>query len=431
MTLTIPMSQKQLDRYDIIKRLIRKEINGTTAARLLRLSIRQTKRLKAKVLKQGASGLIHGSKGKPGHNHIPDKEKKRIIVLLEKDYYDFGPTFAGEKLDEDHNIKRDPKTIRRIMIGQGLWKPRSKKKKQNHYSWRQRKAAYGEMIQFDGSYEYWLEDRGNSGEICLLAAIDDATGKVTKAEFAEDEGVLPVFAFWQEYIKKNGKPRSIYLDKFSTYHQNQPSANDTLTQFQRAMRELHVEVIPANSPQAKGRVERLFNTLQDRLIKELRLANIFNISEANQFLKSYLPKFNAKFAVKPQSKADLHRKLAVKEKNKLSGILSRQKTRVVQNDFTFSFEKQWYQLLKNQPVTIYKKDKIIVEEHTDKTIHLKLRGKYLNYKILPARPRRNKQKQPWVLAKTAKPRKTYIPPTDHPWRQMIHASISQQRNSKL
>jgi len=433
MTIQFTMTQKQLDRYDIIRRLIRKEINGTKAANLLNLTARQIKRIKAKVLQYGPSALQHGNKGKPSHNSISDKEKDKIIKLLHSRYHDFGPTFASEKLEESHSIKRSAETIRQIMITQGLWQPKNKKKKTVHRCWRQRKDCYGEMLQFDGSYDHWLEDRGNTEEMCLLAAIDDAAGKVVKAKFDEHEGVIPVMTFWQEYMWENGKPRSIYLDKFSTYSMNHKLAkenSDTLTQFQRALDELHIEPILANSPQAKGRVERLFKTFQDRLVKELRLAGISSIDKANEFIKIYLPKFNAKFSVAPKSKINLHQPLNAKEQNKLNGILSKQTTRTIQNDFTFGFQNQYYQLTKEQPVTICKKDKVIVEERTDNSIHVRLRNKYLNYKVLPIRPPKVSQSIPWVIAKTIEEvnqSKAHIPPASHPWRHTIYNPIAKQQ----
>lgn len=421
------MSLKELDRNNIINRLLRKEINGTKAADLLKLSVRQTKRLKAKVKREGPKGLIHGNRGRPSHNQIPLKEKEKIIHLLHKRYYDFKPGFATEKLEESCGISRDPKTIRQIMIDEKLWQPKTKKEKREYRSWRQRKSAYGEMIQFDGSYEYWFEDRGNS--CCLLAGIDDATGKVAKAKFALHEGVFPVFDFWSEYLKAHGKPRAIYLDKFSTYNQNQTVAKenpDTLTQFQRAMEELRVEVIPANSPQAKGRVERLFGTLQDRLIKELRLAKISTMDQANEFLeKVFIPKFNQKFSVKPRIHSNLHDPLSCKEQKSLPSIFSRQTKRTVQNDFTFSFKNQWYQLTKNQTATVCKKDIVMVEERLDNTIWVRLNSKYLNYTILPQRPTKLEQKrksEPWVLPATTKA--PYRPAQNHPWRQRQNQQTS-------
>lgn len=414
------MTQKEVNRYAIIKKLINKEINGPYAADLLNLSVRQVKRLKAKAKKHGPKGLIHANRGKTSNNNIPEQEKKRIIQLLHKHYSDFKPGFASEKLERKHNIKRDPKTIRQIMIKQELWKPKQKKKKE-YRSWRQRKACFGEMLQFDGSYHQWLENRGPY--CCLLACIDDATGIPIKAKFDFDEGVFPVFGFWREYIRRYGKPYSIYLDKFSTYKMSQKTAqenHDTLTQFQRAMQELNIEPITAHSCQAKGRIERLFNTFQDRLVKEMRLANISTIEQANIFLeKEFLPDYVEKYAVEPRSEADMHKPLSQKEEKNLDSVFSRQYTRIIKNDFTISYDKQWYQLLKDQPATICKKDKVIVEQRLDNTIQFRLRGKYLNYTLIPERPKKIKN-IPWVIPANQKP--VYIPAADHPWRKkFVHS----------
>jgi hypothetical protein len=415
----LTMTKKEINRCGIIKRLIDKEINGTYASELLNLSVRQVKRLKARVKECGAKGLIHASRGRPGNRKMPDKEKERMIALLHKHYSDFKPGFAAEKLEERHNIKRDPKTVRSIMIKENLWKPK-KKKCPDYHAWRQRKASYGEMLQFDGSYHHWFENRGP--HCCLLAAIDDATGIPVKAMFDYDEGVIPVFSFWKEYTQQHGKPRLIYLDKFSTYKMNQKTAMDnpdTLTQFQRAMRQLGIEPIPANSPQAKGRIERLFNTFQDRLIKEMRLADISTIKEANIFLeKEFLPKYKEKYGVEPRVKANLHQPLTLKEKNNLSSIFSRQSVRVIRNDFTIALNKQLYQLLKDQPVTIQKKDKIIIEEWTDKSMRLTLKGRYLNFKTITERPKRIK-KTDWIIPAN---QKVYVPAPDHPWRKEMKAT---------
>ena len=423
----ITMSAKELDRFQIIKKLIDRHLNGPTAARLLGLTTRQIRRLKAKVSRYGAKGLIHGNRCKASHNQINEQEKSKIIKLLRERYFDFKPTFASEKLRENHHLAHDPKTIRQIMITEGLWKPRLKKRPSVHRAWRQRKPCYGEMIQFDGSYEHWLENRGGTGESCLLAGIDDATGKLVSAKFAEHEGVFPVFDFWRDYLVKYGRPRSIYLDKFSTYNVNHQLAkenSDTLTQFERACQETGIELIKANSPQAKGRVERLFATLQDRLIKELRLANISSLPAANEFLaKTFIPQFNSRFAVEPANQANLHRKLTVTAVNRLSSIFSRQIERTILNDFTFSLRKQWYQLAKEQPVTVCKNDAVVIEEHLDRTIQIRLRGKYLNYELLPKRPERQIDKHIWVL-----PAIGHIPAANHPWRLAGRAQILAKLN---
>lgn len=418
------MSEKEVSRFDIISRLKRKEINGSQAAKILSLSTRQVRRLKKRVTKKrGARGLIHKSRGKPGNRRIPMKEEKKITRLLHAHYVDFTPTFAAEKLSELHDVNRDPKTIRRIMIEAKLLTPASPRRKESHRAWRARKDSEGEMEQYDGSYHDWFEGRGGISEACLLASIDDATGTITRAEFAPHEGVFPTFAFWRGYLLKKGKPRSIYLDKFSTYTMSQKAAkenHETKTQFERAMRELGIEPISAHSPQAKGRIERLFETLQDRLVKELRLAGISTVPEANRFLEEvFIPDFNKKFAVVPKSEADLHRPLTKAEEENLDAVFSRQEMRTVRNDFTLSFKNQWHQITTAQSVTVRKGDRIIVEERLDGTIRMRLRGKYLNVTALPERPK--KANVPWIIAKTAAPETPHKPAADHPWRSKIFA----------
>jgi hypothetical protein len=393
------MSQKELSRYHIIQKLVHKELIEKEAASLIHLYVRQIRRLKKKVIEHGPQGLIHGNRGKPSHNRIPKKEQQRIIKLLHEHYPDFKPTHAQEKLKNCHGLDRDPKTIRQIMIAEGLWKPRRKKNQSEHREWRQRKAHFGEMVQFDGSYEYWFEDRG--AYCCLLLAVDDASGALLHGRFDKDEGVFPVFGFWREYLLKYGKPMNIYLDRFSTYKMTQKVAqnnHDLKTQFERATRELQIETIFAHSPEAKGRVERRFGTLQDRLIKEMRLKNISTMAEANHYLEQeFIPWFNARYAIEPRGKANLHKSLSASEQKQLENIFSKQMERVVQNDFTISYGNQWYQLTKDQPVTVCKRDKIIIEEHIDGSVHFRLRGKYLNAKPLPERLPYSHRPKMWIL----------------------------------
>lgn len=412
----ITMSSKEVKKYDIIKKVLCKELNGTEASKLLHLTPRQIRRLKKKVKEKGIKGLAHGNRGKRSNRSIPETERQKIIRLVSKHYHDFGPLLAKEKLEERHNIVRDKGTIRSIMIAEDIWKPKQKKK-DKHRSWRQRRASYGELVQYDGSYEYWFEDRGS--KCCLLAAIDDANSRVW-ARFDQHEGVYPTFAFWQGYIRRYGKPFSIYVDRFSTYSMNHKLAKenpDTLTQFERAMKEgLNIEVVHAGSAEAKGRVENLFKTLQDRLIKELRLNNISTIETANKFLEEeYLPGFNAKFMVEARSKVDLHKKLSKKEQDSLGNIFSKQYIKTVRNDFTVSHKTRWYQLNKEQAVTVFKGDKVTVEERMDNSIHLRLRGKYLSFKELPERPKKlNSARKDinWAIPKN----RAYQPAKDHPWK---------------
>jgi hypothetical protein len=419
----ISMSTRDLERYDVIKRLLNKQINGTTAAQQLGLSVRQIKRLKRRVKKHKAKGIVHKSRGKPSHNRIGTKERKRIVKIVKENYFDFTPTFAAEKLREAHEIDHDPKTITAIMVSAKVWKPTPAHRKEKHRAWRERKASFGEMQQFDGSYHHWFEDRSGTGESCLLASIDDATGQITHAKFDDSEGLIPVSGFWEEYLLRHGKPISLYVDKFSTYHMNNGLAvenTETKTQFKRAMEtDLKITVITAHSPQAKGRVERLFATLQDRLVKELRLKNISDVKTANTFLtETFIPDYNKRFAVVPRLNTNAHRTLSEIEKKKLPSILCRHDERTVRNDWTISYRTHWYQLTKEQPVTVQKKDVVVVEERRDGTTHIRLRGKYLSYKQLPVRPQKVNQKSiAWVLPATAKlPHK---PAANHPWRLRV------------
>lgn len=412
----IAMTEKELARYEIIENLINGKMDGTEASKQIGLSTRQTKRLKASVKKDGAKGVIHKNRGKPSNRRIDGRIIKKTKKLLREKYPDFGPTFAGEKLEELHGIKMSKETLRTIMINEKLWKPKERRQSKNRHEWRARKDNYGEMEQFDGSYHRWLEDRAE--EMCLLASIDDATGKITHAKFDHNEGVKAVSNFWLEYFGKNGLPNKIYLDKFSTYkinHKNAVDNSEMMTQFQRMMNQVGVELITAHSPEAKGRIERLFETLQDRMVKEMRLAGIKTVDEASEFLKTYIPKFNEKFAVVPNKKADLHKKASEELKEKLPQIFSIQNTRKVNNDYTVMFKNSYYQLdLGRQPISIYKKDVVTMEEHLNGEIKIRLKDKYLNFFVLPERPK--KQCDVNLPAITAKKSSGWKPPTNHPWR---------------
>lgn len=417
------MSRKELSRADVIQRLLRGEINGTDASKQLRLTVRHIRNLKRKVKKGGIKCLIHGNRGKPGNRTIDSTTMKKAKTILKKKYSDFWPTHAMEKLDENHGISLSKETVRQIMITDGLWTERPRKANGEYRSWRPRKEQYGEMIQFDGSYHAWLESRGSVS--CLLAGIDDATGKPTHCLFTDGgEGVIPVFSFWKEYIETHGKPLAIYLDRHSTYKVNTKSLfNDpsVLTQFERAMKDLDIRVIHAGSPQAKGRVERLFGTLQNRLVKDMRLAGISSLKDATLFTeKIFLPPYCEKFSVAPSQTGDLHRPLNATEKKNLDRIFSRQETRKVNNDFTISYKGQWFQLAEQQPTLICRKDTVLIEERLDGSIHFSLREKYLDCTLLPKRPEKILLKKVVALSRE---RQVYRPPADHPWRQRMRADV--------
>lgn len=409
----IRMTEKELFRYDVINNLIAKKIDGLDAAKQLELTIRQIGRLKVKVNKNGAEGLIHKGRGQNGNRKLSPGTMLNVEKFLQEDYNGFGPTFATEKLFEINKIKIGKETVRSIMARIGTWEIKQRKNGGFKHVWRARKDNYGEMQQFDGSYHIWFGDE----ESCLLLSVDDATGKITHAVFDINESTKSVFSFWLGYFKKHGLPLSIYLDKFSTYkinHKNAVDNKDMLTQFERAMSQVDVRPITAHSPEAKGRVERMFQTLQDRLVKELKLAGITTADEANKFLETYIPKFNAKFSVVAKRRKNLHKKLSKETAGKLSQIFSIQNSRIVNNDYTIMFKTNYFQLDKKQPTTVYKKDKVMVEEHLNGEIKLNLRNKYLNYTVLPERPKKVINIK--LAALTKQGQESYKPPMNHPWR---------------
>lgn len=420
----ITMKDTELTRYEVIQKLINNKINGTEAAKLLSRSVRQIKRLKVRVMNEGAQGIIHGNRGSESNRKIGAVTLETTKTLLHEKYADFGPTLATEKLGLNHGVMLSVESVRQIMITEKLWKPKVQRDNGAYHAWRPRKECFGEMEQFDGSYHRWFEDR--SEECCLLASIDDATGKITKATFGENEGVQAVFTFWKEYAETQGKPLAIYLDRYSTYKVNHKSATDNhelLTQFERVAKELDIRLISAYSPQAKGRVERLFGTLQDRLVKELRLRGISDIETANIFLMNvFIPEFNAKFAVVPMKEHDLHRRLSLTEQEQLTTIFSVRSERIVNNDFTIRFKNNWYQLLPAQSCTVLRKDVVTIDEWLDRSIHLRKKSVELNYIVTATRPEKQRTQTTALV-----PRPVRIPPASHPWRKFQYGN----KNKKI
>lgn len=411
------MSQKEARRLGIIQQIQQRTLKQAKAAEILLLSGRQVRRMVKAFHKDGAKALIHGLRGKTGNHSLKAGLKNKALKLIKEKYRDFGPTLASEKLDELDNLTIHPETLRLTMIDAKLWEPKPRKSK--HREWRPRKDCFGEMVQFDGSDHDWFEKRRK--RCVLLASRDDATN-YTEALFSEAESKNSVFLFWKKYIQKHGRPQSIYLDCHSIYKTTRPVQNEgerlEPTQFERAAKELSIEVIHAYSPQAKGRAENLFKTLQDRLVKELRLRNISDIKTANCLLKEeFLPKFNHRFAKAAKMPANLHQNMA--RDADLDSILCTKENRYVGNDMTIRFHNKWYQLKDIQPTLVLPKDKVMVEEHTDRVICLCLRGKYLNFTVSAKKP---EQKKSLVYALTSSPQPPRLypkPAPDHPWRKFI------------
>lgn len=413
----LTMSKKELNRLPIIESVVGRKMTQSEAANRLGITDRQIRRIVSNFAKLGPAGLIHRLRGQPSNHRLPQELKDGAINLVREKYFDFGPTLAAEKLEENDGIKINSNVLRKEMIIAGLWQ--EKKQKVKHRAWRERKDHFGELVQFDGSHHNWFESRGEKA--VLLASRDDANNLVN-AKFYCYEGTMPVFDFWQRYIESFGKPKAIYLDNHSTYKINQKIVLDekTLTQFGRACEELNIELINARSPQAKGRIENLFGTLQDRLVKELRLKNISTIKEANTFLKDeFLSKFNQKFEKQAKKNANFHQSLTIKDNIQKS--FSIKSERLINNDFTISFKNCWYQLEAKQPKLVLPRSKVIIEELIGGKLLVEQEGKYLNFQKI------NKEKaspilKPRIFALTSNPNQHYpqmvrVPATNHPWKR--------------
>jgi hypothetical protein len=427
---TITMTTTQLQRYEVLSQLIGGHIHGTEASIKLNLSVRHIKRLKKRVREKGAEGLAHGNQGKESGRRIKETIRDQACTLLKSTYADCKPTFASEKLAECHGIHLSRETVRNMMTTEGLWKPKVHKDTPQYRSKRPRMDMEGEMEQYDGSYHVWIEALGE--EVCLLASIDDATGRITRAWFDHHEGVVPTFTFWRGYATDHGHlPKRLYVDKFSTYKVNHKHAQDDsgmVTQFERALNTLGVDLIRAHSPQAKGRIERLFETLQDRLVKEMRYAGITTIEEANVFLADvFIPKFNAKFGVPARTQGNA--RVPVPTEVDLASVFAVHDTRQVQNDFTIRFQNRWYQIEKVQSVTVLRKDVVRMETRLDGTVAVyhERRGAYLRVTCVPEQPERKRETQ-MIPATTRKP---HIPSANHPWRRFVTRDEGNAKNTEL
>jgi hypothetical protein len=326
-------------------------------------------------------------------------------------YEGFGPTLAQEKLVERERIEVNRETLRQWMMDAGLWE--KERKVRGHRQWRERKECIGEMIQADGSHHDWLEGRGP--KLVLMGYIDDASSDVF-GRFYDYEGTLPAMDSFYQYTKERGFPHSLYMDRHTTYQSNGKltieeeldGKKKSLSQFGRALEELEVELIAAQSPQAKGRVERLFRTFQDRLIKEMRLEGIKSKDSANEFLKKYLPQYNRRFSVKPRGQGNLHR--AIGNEKDLKQILSIQTQHVLRNDNTIRHEKKLYQVLNHWESQRPKS--VMVQERLDGKIYIVDQGKELKYQEIQEPCKENKPVKKKIRTATIT-----IPSMNHPWKK--------------
>jgi molybdenum-dependent DNA-binding transcriptional regulator ModE len=404
------MSGKERKRMVVMAEVKRGKLSVAAAGRLLAVSYRQAKRIWQRFKQAGDSGLVHRSRGRPGTRRKAAKLRRQVLARYQERYPDFGPTLAAEKL-HDEGLVVDHETLRRWLVEKGLWS--SGRKGQQHRSWRERRECFGQMVQLDGSHHDWFE--GRRDKAVLMVMVDDATNR-TGARFSEEETTrasYDVFAMW---VRQHGVPGSLYVDRDSIYRCERPatvseqiSGQKPRTQFGRAMEQLGVEVIMAHSPQAKGRVERRNGLLQDRLVKELRLAGISDLTAANEFLEQkFLPALNRKFTLAARSSVDAHRPRA----SNLDEVLSWEETRVVGKDWTVAWDSRWFQIEAEHEGLSLAGRKVMVRQLRSGQVQLLHAGKKLKWKELPGRPLRE-QTRPRLVGRT----KLKKPGKGHPWRQ--------------
>ncbi len=411
----ITMSTREMERLKIVYKAMEKRLTQVKAGELMGVTDRQVRRMLQRVREKGERGIVHGNRGRPSSRKIPKVQEEKIMAFVQKRYSDFGPTFASEKLRECEGIEIGREKLRQWMVAYGLWQVRNRRGR--IYQWRERKHHRGEMVQMDGSEHDWLEGRGPA--LVLMGYIDDATNTFF-GRFYKFEGVYSAMDSFRRYIERQGIPYSVYLDRHSTYKTTrEPNREEALkgerakTQFARALTELGVKLIYAHSPQAKGRIERDFGTLQDRLIKEMRLADIRTMEQANTFLEMYLPRFNQRFARAPLAKEDLHR--PVPKSFSFHEIFCIKDHRSIARDYTVRWKHRIFRIEK--PSITMKKQWLCVMEQFDGTITLKLNGKSLAFSEVTDKDLKASTKIEIPLFSRVRKTSTYIPPPTHPWRR--------------
>lgn len=419
----IKMSLPEVKRLKVIQEAIEKRITQKAVASMIGLSERQVRRLISAVREEGERGVVHKLRGRSSNRRTPVEVKAKSLMLYRRRYSGFGPTLASEKLEELDGIKLSDETLRKWLMEAGLWQGR--RKRTRHRQWRQRKECFGEMVQLDGSHHAWLEGRGP--DFVLVAYIDDATNNVF-ARFYDYEGTIPAMDSFKRYVKRSGLPLSIYLDRHTTYKSPKKLSEweelegiEPLSQFERALEELGVEVIHAYSPQAKGRVERLFGVLQDRLVKEMRLRGIKTLEEANEFLGVYLPSFNRRFRVSPANDTDVH--VRPPKYLNLDKYLCIRYERTVRNDNTIAYNGKLYQI--NDQV---RNKRVTVEERLNGSMVITCNGVKLKHREIAERPA--KEEHTVDLRRFRRPHK---PAENHPWRKPLNwfVVVKKERTSIL
>lgn len=426
---TYEMSKKELDRLEVIQHVVSKRFTQFQASQRLGISTRQVRRLVSRYRHNGNSGLISKRRGKPGNNRLSNDTREQAVSLVREHYHDFGPTFASEKLAQLHGLKISRESLRQLMIGESIWTVKRQKQKRV-FQMRDRRSRFGELVQIDGSPHNWFE--GRSEPCTLLVFIDDATSRLLYLRFVAAETTQAYMEALQSYLHTHGRPVSFYSDRHSIFRINteEPGTGNGLTQFGRALDTFDIEGIHARTPQAKGRVERANQTLQDRLIKEMRLRNLRNMAEGNAFVAEYMQMHNGRFTVTPRSAENAHRKVLHNERE-IELILAHQKQRKLSKNLICQYENTLYQIISPRQKYTLRNARVTVCELSTGAVVILYKGKELSYTTFekgerPAAVEDEKSIHQRVDAacKAQTRRKKWKPPPDHPWRKTVVSSRS-------
>ncbi|MCP4894909.1 MAG: ISNCY family transposase [Actinomycetales bacterium] len=356
------MSHQELDRLGIVQRVLDKRLTQREAARVMGLTDRQVRRLCRAYERDGPSGLVSKRRGRPSNRGLPKELRVQALSVVRGRYEGFGPTLAHEKLTERHGFELSVETLRAWMTEDGLWVPRAQREPRIQQP-RRRRPCRGELVQIDGCEHDWFEDR--APRCTLLVFVDDASSELMELRFGESESAFSYFTAMRSYLETHGKPVALYGDKAAVFRVNrkEPRGGEGITQFGRAMSSLNIDIICANTPAAKGRVERAHLTLQDRLVKELKLENINDIGAANAFARQFIEDHNRRFARTPRSAHDAHRPLLPTDD--LDRVFNWQETRRVSKSMTVSYKNVLYLFDPEGPARSARGKRIGVEEHED------------------------------------------------------------------
>lgn len=375
------MSSRELERLEVLQRIKERRLSRVKAATLLGITDRQVRRLYAAYETRGAAGLVHGRRGRPSNHRLSVELQEHVVSLVRAKYPDFGPTLAREKLLELHDLRVSRETLRKWLVAAGIWKTRAVRRGIPHQP-RNRRECFGELVQIDGCEHHWFEDR--APPCTLLVYVDDATSRLMELHFVETESAFDYFTATRKYLERHGKPVAFYSDKHSIFRVQREGAtgrNKGISQFGRALAELNIDIICANTPQAKGRVERMHSTLQDRLVKELRLKGLSTMDAANVFAPEFMDDYNRRFGREPKNPHDAHRPLLAKEKVNLSRTFTWQEERTLTSNLVVHYKRATY-LVKPTAISLSLRNKRVhLLEHEDGAVEIWHGDNQLPYSI--------------------------------------------------